>query len=154
MNGTVRDLLTNLTTLQASLAITDPAAMSVPKAYRYFPDPQKDLPVRSFLNEWSMAEMSADQSHRTEPYQIRTQFIAGQDAISDVERAEDIASAFWAAYVEAIASSVKAGGLFEGLILRLRGAEPTLGLIQRGGKSYVGFECFLAVDLMTAFDWR
>lgn len=148
----IRELLDALVAIQGDVTITAPTARTVGKAYRYFPDSRLELPARSFLNEWSMGEIKAEQNVRTEPYQIRTQFLAG-DADSDAERAEDIASAFWAAYLEAICSSVKAGGYFEGLILRLRGAEPTLGLIQRGGKAFVGFECFLAVDLTSAFDW-
>lgn len=148
----IRDTLARLVVVQTALTITAPIAAAVGKAYTYFPDPQKELPIRTFQNEWSMLELKPEQMVRTEPYQIRTQFLAG-DAISNAERSEDIASAFWEAYVEAVCQSVRPGGQFVGQLLRLRGAEPTLGLIQRAGKAYIGFESFLTVDITTEFNW-
>lgn len=148
----IRDALDRLVAVQAAVVISDPAAMDVRKAYRYFPDPQIEIPLRSFQNEWTMGEVKAEQAIRTLPYQIRTQFLAGE-MLSDTARNEDIATAFWEAYVDAVCASVRSGGRFEGLILRLRGAEPTLGRIDRGGKAYVGFEAFLTVELTTGFNW-
>jgi len=148
----IRDALARLVAVQAALAITDPIAAGVARAYPYFPDPQKALPNRTFQNEWTMGEVKAEQAVRTLPYQVRTQFLAGE-ALADAERTEDVATAFWEAYVEAVCASVRVGGAFQGLILRLRGAEPTLGRIERNGKAYVGFESFLAIDLTTGFDW-
>lgn len=148
----IRDVLENLVTLQGGLAIATPVVASVVKAYPYFPDPQREIPARSFQNEWTLGEVRAEQMVRTLPYVIRTQFLAGD--VLHGERQEEIATAFFEEYVEAVCASVRTGGVFQGLILRLRGAEPTLGLIQRGGKAYVGFEAFLTVDLTTGFDWR
>lgn len=148
----IRDALANLVAVQTAITITAPSALGVRKAYTYFPDPQIEIPTRSFQNEWTMGEVKAEQAVRTLPYQIRTQFLAGE-MLSDTAKNEDIATAFWEAYVDAVCASVRSGGQFEGLILRLRGAEPTLGVIQRNGKAFVGFESFLAVDLSTGINW-
>lgn len=149
----IRAALDDLVAVQAAITIADPQALAVRKAYRYFPDPQVEIPMRSFQNEWTMGEVKAEQAVRTLPYQIRTQFFAG-GMLEDTARNEEIATAFWEAYVDAVCASVRSGGRFEGLILRLRGAEPTLGRLERNGKAYVGFEAFLTVELTTGFNWR
>jgi len=146
------EMLTNLVTVQAGLAIASPIAATVGHAYPVFPDAKITPPPRFFQNELSLGQVKPEQMVLTRPYQIRTQFLGGE-MLADTARNEEIAIAFLEQYIEAVYAGMRAGGLFDGLILNLRGAEPTIGGFDRNGLKFVGFETFLTIDLTTEFNW-
>jgi hypothetical protein len=139
-----------IVTLQAALAITSPITATVAKAYPYFPPPQVDIPNRSYQNEWSMMPIRPEQAVRSLQYQVRMQFLAGP-ALEDAVRTAQIATAFWEQLVETFSTNIRAEGLWWRAILR--GSEPTLGLIERAGKAYIGTEGFVVLDILEPFDW-
>jgi hypothetical protein len=150
---TITACLARIVAIQEALTITAPIAASVTKAYTHFPSAEHELPgPRVWQNEWSMLpiEPARMMSTRDIAYQVRMQFLAAE-ANRDEMRSAEIATAFWE---EALAAFCQDVGLNRTCTLALlRGGDPTLGLIARAGKAYVGLEAFLDIRIETAFLW-
>lgn len=160
--STISAVLDQLVIVQEALAITSPMAAAVRKAFKFFPEPTQELPGdRVFQNEWSMQPLDTRRlmSMRELVYTVRTQFLAGSAQSGDVERTEAICTAFWEKLIEALyplnttPAALTAALSLNGTctIATLRGGEPTLGVIQRGGKAYIGFEAFLELRIEAPF---
>lgn len=149
---TITACLARVVAIQQALTITAPIAASVTKAYTYFPSPRHALPgPRVWQNEWSMLpiEPARMMSTRDLKYQVRMQFLAAEVESGDEVRSAEIATAFWEEALAAFCADVGLGGTCT--LALLRGGEPTLGLIERAGKGYVGLEAFLDISIETAF---
>lgn len=142
----IRAALTNLVALQAGLAITDPVAASIKKAWNYM-IPQggiaPDTPC--WMNTWRMERMERGSAVRRQFYTINMQLLV-RDA--DQERAADIATAFHVALVTALDGNLTLGGTVK--VHTLRGGDPTLFTMDRAGLSFIGLDEYLDVELWDA----
>lgn len=148
MTQTLRGFLSRLTTVQGSLAITDPVRLAVKKAYTYTPKRSQVLEVPAFLNSYTLTrEYPQFGPHtRWEFYTIESAF-ACYDA--DTDQAADIATAFLTAYLDAI--EAERAGDFTSTIQRwaepLRGADPTLVVVEWAGKTHIGWRVLMDIKL-------
>lgn len=152
--STIAAIMDAVTELQASLTVSEPDNYSVTKVYRYFLDPQYELSgPRVFMNEWTFkpVDFSRMMALRELEYAIRMQFMAAE-AIADAARTTLVAEAFWEATMNLFCQNVGLKGTATRALLR--GAEPTIGLIVRGGKAYIGFEAYLDVQIRSQYLWR
>lgn len=139
----IRSALDRLTTIQAAVSITDPATVSVLKAWKYAP-PQKaalaDVPA--WINDWTLISEDRANSLRTQEYLVRSQLFV-YDA--DLDRAADIATALFVAYVDDLDADVK----LNNTVTRqsIRGGEPTLVVLEFGRRSYVGVDVLMSMTM-------
>lgn len=153
MTGFLTALLDRIVEIESGLVITEPIPATVTKAYRYFLDPQSSLPgPRVFQNEWTMQPIDPARmmTLRELTFVVRMQFIAGP-SLPDAERTIDIGTSFFEAALAAFCGDVSLNGTATRALLR--GEEPTLGLITRGGATYIGWEAFLDIQIRQSFNW-
>lgn len=151
---TITNCLDRIVEIEAGLTVDTPGDYAVTKVYRSFLDPQYALPgPRVFQNEWQMLPIDPARmmSLRELKYAVRIQFIAAE-AIADSQNAVLIAEAFWEATLAAFCADVGLAGTATRALLR--GAAPTLGLVNRGERFYIGFEAFLDVEIRSRFLWK
>ena len=154
MSGTITPCLDRIVALEEGLAITTPGPYTVTKVYRSFLDPQYALPgPRCFQNEWTFlpVDPARRMALREIGYAVRMQFIAAE-SIADSQNAVLIAEAFWEATLEAFCQDQSLDHTCTSALLR--GAEPTLGIVTRANKSYIGFEAFLDINKRNLYLWR
>lgn len=154
MTGTIGPCLDRIIALEEGLTITTPGPYTVTKVYRSFLDPQYALPgPRCFQNEWTFlpVDPARRMALREIGYAVRLQFIAAE-AIADSQQAILIAEAFWEATLEAFCQDQSLDHTCTSALLR--GAEPTLGIVTRANKSYIGFEAFLDINKRNLYLWR
>lgn len=151
----IRSALQQLLVVQRALVITDPVNMSVKRVWNYSPPVSVALPdVPAFTNAWTMQDysrptlQSGSQSgigvSRDQQYAIHMQFYAGL-AAPEADKLADIATAFHVAFMD----DLDAAGDLSGTVMRAtpRGGDPTLAILERGGKSYIGLDLYLDVLL-------
>lgn len=152
--STISACMDRIVEIEEGLTVETPSTYAVKKVYRSFLDPQYELPgPRVFQNEWTFMPIDPSRmmSLREIKYAVRLQFLAAE-AIADSQNAVLIAEAFWEATLAAFCQDVGLAGTATRALLR--GAEPTVGLIQRAGKAYIGFEAFLDVEIRSRFLWK
>lgn len=143
MNLTIRAALDALVTLQESLSITSPITSSIAKAWKYFPPEEATLPeTPCFANEWSLTAFEVHVGLLVRRYAIHTQMFV-LDA--DQERGADIATAYMNALETALLANYTLTQTVNQAILR--GAQPTLAILERAGVKYVGLDLFLDVEM-------
>ncbi len=137
--------MTQLVALESGLAISQPIAATVKRAYTYTPDRQSALPdTPCWINEWAMpkVEMLMGNSNADQYYTVKSQLLV-LDA--DLSRAADIATAFHVALVTAWEANVFLTNSVS--LASLRGADPTLALLEWAGLSYVGLNVIWDLSL-------
>jgi hypothetical protein len=144
---TIRAALDKLVTLEKSLSITSPMALSVKDAYKYIP-PQThtliELPV--WMNTWRLNEMSwLPGNQRMSSYSVNMR-LAAISATVEQDRGADIATSFWEALIKALRNDVKLGGTIDQHKLRSEG--PTLVVLEFAGKAYIGLDVWLDIDVI------
>ena len=142
----IRAALGRLVAIQGGLSITDPIAVSVGTAYKYVPRQSTTLPATpSWMNDWTLIREERHIDMRIQFYTVHMQLFV-RDA--DQDQAADVASAFMEKTVEALDADVT----LNGTVTRqsLRGGEPTLVSLERGGLSYIGLDLFLDLEMKEA----
>lgn len=134
----IRSALSRLTAIQQGLSITTPITASIKKAWTYFPPENAVVDTPCFLNSWTLVEEARNPSHRIQRYTVRMQLLV-HDA--DMERAADIATSFHVQLVDALDADVNLAGTVS--YQTLRGGNPTLAILERGGRIYVGLDLYL-----------
>lgn len=139
----IRTALDNLATIQLTVSITSPITATIARAYKYFPPPEADLDVPCFANNWSLPtpEQRRPGGLRIQDYVIRSQLFVRDE---DLERAADIATAFWVAYIDALDSNIDLDGAVS--IQRPRTADPAHGPAENRPGYYV-LDSFLDVEM-------
>ena len=142
----IRAALDRLVAIQGGLSITDPTATSISTAYKYVPRQDTTLPgTPCWMNDWTLIREERHIDMRIQFYTVHMQLFV-RDA--DQDQAADIASAFMEKTVEALDADVTLAGA----VTRqsLRGGEPTLVSLERGGLSYIGLDLFLDLEMKEA----
>lgn len=146
---TIRAALDALVTLEASLTISSPISASILHAYKYPPDRKVALEAPAWINTWSVGKVESMPNQVLRQWPTVTMQLFVRDA--NLDRACDIATAFWDAWVIAWAQSRSLGGVVD--TTEMRGGTPTLGMLEweaGGGPSYVGLTVFLDIRLSAA----
>lgn len=139
-------VLDAVTAIQAALTITSPITASIKKAHRYPPNRNSVLPdTPCWMNGWTFARQDDVDFDGNEKffYTINCQLFV-EDA--DISRGADIATAFHQAWVDALLADTTLGSSANGLTYTPRGGDPTLVVLEWGGKGYVGLNEYLDVE--------
>jgi hypothetical protein len=147
----LRTALDRLIAIQAGLTIADPAAVAVKRAYKYNPPASVQLPdLPAFLNEWTMLPVEAGASMRTRRFLVEMSCAVALVGPED-DRSADVATALFEALLDAWGADITLARTVT--LSNLRGGEPTIGVIQRGGLLYIGFTAVLDLQITDAFTW-
>ncbi len=142
----IRSALDALIVIQASLTITDPASISVKRAYKLFPDRDSALPdTPAWTNSWTLAREDRRIDLRETFWTVNMQLYVDD---ADLDVGADIASAFMEEIMDALDGDVTLGGAVTDSALR--GGDPTLGLLDWGGLGYAGLNLFLDLKMTEA----
>jgi len=159
---TIRDTLNALTVVQAGLSVEQPRPSKVARAYPYSPPQSVSLAASlpCFTNSWDLQPVDRISVGRWRNYSIHMQLYAGQATAGDDSAVADLATAYEDAIQQALGqrNTDGLGGLFlygdvGGAIVptvnrhQLRGGQPTLAILERGGQSYIGLDLFLDVQV-------
>jgi hypothetical protein len=139
----IRSALDRIIAIQDGLAITDPIAEDVKKAYKYVPRANVTLTdVPAFTNEWTLTSLDRFVSFRIQNYTVHMQLFV-EDA--DIDRAADIASSFHKELIDALDADIALNNTVTQH--SLRGGNPTLVGLERAGKIYIGLDLFLDLEM-------
>lgn len=133
--------------VSGSIAVT-PLAVSIKRAYPYFPPSSKaitDTPC--FINSWTAPEIKFQSVLMSGLFSVRSQLLV-RDA--DTDRAAAIASAFWPKILTAFAANIKLNAWAPATVLAIRGRDPTLTVLEFAGQSYVGLDFDIDIYLNKA----
>ena len=147
----IRSVLDRLIVIQAAVSITDPITTNVLKAWKYIAPQNTTIPeTPCFMNDWTDRGWEAGSSSvRIGNYQIHSMLYV-QDA--DLERALDIATALYVAYRDDVGHDMTLDSNAHGVIMR--GADPSVGTLERAGKAYIAVETFLDFQIKgDGFTW-
>jgi len=137
----IRRVMDRIVQLQGDLAIEEPTSMRIAKAYKYVPPMRVAAPsTPCFMNTWTMVGETRRSVVREQMYIVHMQLLV---ADADQDRAADIASAFHEQLVNAFDKDVTL--LATCTRQALRGADPTLVLLERAGRAYIGLNLYLDV---------
>ena len=142
----IRAALDALTTIQESLSITDPATMSVGRAYKFAPKANviiTDAPT--WINETTMNPLGRFVDLRVQNYTIHSQLFVSE---SDIDRGLDIAASFLEAFVTAMDADISITQTVTRHVLR--GGNPTITMLSRAEKVFPGLDLFIDVELTEA----
>jgi len=141
----IRLALDALAALELGLSIADPIVASPHRAWKYMPAQEAVLPDGiTWANVWTLTDISYQPSNQVEHYDVNVKLYI-KDA--DVERAADIATAFYQAFLNALGQSLTLGGTVKSH--EMHGGDPTLAGLSRGGMSYMGLDLHLLLTLET-----
>lgn len=147
----IRAVMTQIQTIEAALAITAPLALSVKRAYKFIPHQSSALPdLPCFMNDFTHIGTVVMESGRELQYRVGVTFAAGEATLED-DYSADIAAAFWQQALDIFGTKVDLGNTVT--MALLRGDDPTLAIIERGGYAYVGWNAFLDISIVEAFAW-
>ena len=139
----IRSALAALRTLEAGLAITSPVVASIKRAYLYMPNQATVAPdAPCVMNDWSLTGIERVGGIRIQKYAVHIQLFVDD---SDQDQAADIATAFQVAFVDALDGATSLSGTV--VMADLRGGSPTLALLERAGRAYIGLDLFLDLTL-------
>lgn len=145
------DVTTALVALQASVAITRPSNMQVRKAWPVGPPPDAalvDLPA--WTNEFTFTGEDRDLSLRLQRGTYRMQLhIQQYQPTSDHRVAHAFVDAVIAAF-DAHQKLTDAAGAQTIGVQAIRGGNPTVTRLERGGQAYLGIDLYLDVELNDA----
>lgn len=136
-------------TVLTTVAITDPIAKTIAKAYPMLP------PARVALADLPCAMMPSHELQETNfrPAWIEQKFAINlQVFVKKAEVEQDIGAQMAAAFLNAIAQKLSDGlrlGGTSSLVRGLRGSQNTIGLLPWAGVNYVGLDLFVDVTLIT-----
>lgn len=145
----IRDAMTRINEIQAGLSITSPRTVLVKRVFPYFPDANKqisDSDCPCFINQWTAPQILFNSNLLRGDFTIHMQLLA-KGSMPSLSDAADIATAFYPEIVTAFATNLKLGGMTSATVVGLRGAEPTLALLQYGRQPFVGLDLFLDLRL-------
>ena len=138
-----------LETLEKTIAIASPVALTIKRAY--FGAPAKaitDLPA--MINALSEPERTLGFGSREQQVRINVQLLAAKATVED-ERSSLIATAFWYAAKDAFDKDITIGGKVS--FSTLRGGDPTVPVIlTHAGINYIGFNAYL--DILDVEDFN
>lgn len=144
----IRGALDRIVTIQGGLSIADPVKLSVKKAWKYIPPQNKTLPeTPAWMNAWRFVEQERISGLRSLQYSVNMR-LAAADAMVEQNRGADIATAFWEAAFTAFDGDIRLGNT--AVNSRLRSEGPTLVVIEFGGKTYIGLDLWLDVEIASA----
>lgn len=141
----VRDVLTQIVTIESGLSIASPIALASPRVYKICPPRSRPLSERAVFMNWpdAITELRMG-DFREDNFTVQIDFFA-TDANSD--RAADIALAFfdatWLAFDAQRVAGARLGNTVD--FLELRAERPALEILEWAGKGYPGFHLFLDV---------
>lgn len=141
---TIRQALDRIVELQKGLSIDDPIEQTVKAVYKYFPSRNNAAPARPFwMNTWTLrAQRRQSNGWDQVDYTVRSQLCVDD---ASLDRAADIATAFGDALMDALDRDITLNG---GTARHdLRGADPTLALLEWSGKTYVGLDLYIDLTL-------
>lgn len=145
----IRTALDQVVTIQAGLAITSPITATIKKAWKYMaPQEQLAPDCPCWMNTWRMDNEDRSPSMRVQFYVVNMQLFTDD---ADQERAADIATAFHVALVDALDAKLTLSGAVKQQTLR--GGDPSLAILERGGRAYVGLNLFLDIILKEGKDF-
>ena len=145
----IRAAMTNLVALQAGLSITSPLALAVKKAWPYVPPQSVLLPdLPCWTNSWDLGREDRFVGMREQRYTVQMQLFVAEAGAGEQDRQADVATAFMDKLVDALDADVTLGQTVSEHWLR--GASPSLAILERGGKSYIGLNLFLDLRLTEA----
>lgn len=128
--------------------VQKPFVASIKRAYPYFPSSSRTISdTPCFINQWTAPLVSYRSAVAIGDFTAHMQLLV-KDA--DTDRAALIASAFYPKLVDGFAAAVKLGAWGPATVLSLRGADPTLTLLEFAGEGFVGLDLFLDIHLNTA----
>lgn len=146
----IRSLHSYLATILETLAITQPYAITLQKAWKFVPPVSAsiaDLPCVFSTYELKPVIFHSGLLHRQ--YAINMQLIAGK-MMPEADVSCDIASSFLEALITKLSGDQLLGGNVT-VINGLRGATPdTLTRFEFGKQSYVGLDLFLDITMSSA----
>lgn len=144
----IKAAVAKLIVLQAGLAITSPVTSSVKKAWPYVPPQNALLPeLPAFTNSWDLVREDRFIDMRVQLYTVQMQLFAA-DAAIEQDRGADIASAFMEQLVDALDADITLDGSVTSH--NLRGGSPTLAILRRGDRPYIGLDLFLDLEMKEA----
>ena len=140
--------LSALDTLEKTIAITAPVALSIKRTYWGAPSSAlPDLPC--IVNAMSEPERILGFGSREQQVHINVQLFAARADIEDAQSAL-IATAFWFAAKDIFDKSTSIGGTVAWSTLR--GGDPTVPVIlAHAGQAYIGFSAMLDIQDVEAF---
>lgn len=143
--------LDNLIVLQASVSITDPLSLSIKKAFAFVPPQSVILPdLPAWVNAWDLVREERHVGLRVLFYTVSMQLFVAEASLEQ-DRMARAASAFMEALVNKLDTDVTLGG--QVAEASLRGASPTLAILERAGKGYIGLNLLLDLEIKEAKDF-
>lgn len=142
----IATVMTALATIEAALTISSPIAppalgASVLKAWPTMPPKSVQAPdVPCFMNGYSLTSYRRANSLLKRTWEIHVQFFGYE---TDDDRAALMAANFHEALTLALDGKITLSGSCT--THSVRGASPTIAILSRAGRDYVGFELFLDV---------
>lgn len=143
----IRGILDNLVTLEEGLSIASPAALNTLTAWKFMPPGNAEPEPPCWFNTFTFTGEDRRVNLRRLYYTITVQFLAG-DANSEQDHRADIAAAFHEALIVALDADLTLGGTCSNH--ERRGHDPTLVVVQYGGKGYIGLEEYVDVVIVSA----
>jgi hypothetical protein len=125
--------------VQSALTISSPDSIEIAKAYKTVPDRDQQLPdLPCWINTWAFTQDDWGTNLAVGSFVVRSQLFLGE---KDLDRAADQAAAFFEAWITAFRADVTLAGAVTSIALR--GANPTLVMLEWGGQSYMGLDLFM-----------
>jgi len=139
MIQTIRAALAAIVSIQEALTITDPLAVTVKKAWKYFPPEDMGAVETPFwMNAFTAHPTDVRFGYAERNFTVHMMMLV-KDA--DEERAADIATAFYESLEDAhIANRSLSQTVVDS---QLRGAEPTITTAMWAGVRHIALEAFL-----------
>lgn len=152
MAYSIANVMAAITAIEAALTIASPIAPPTPgatilKAWPTMPPKSVAAPdVPCFMNGYSLTSYRRANSLLKRSWEIHVQFFGGN---SDDDVASAIAAAFHEALTLALDSKITLAlsGTATCTTHSIRGAQPTIAILSRAGRDYVGFELFIDVQM-------
>lgn len=140
--------ITQILEIQSGSIVVTPFAVSVKKAYPYFPDSSEEITdTPCFINQWTAPSVNFNSVFLSGEFSVHMQLLCED---SDTSRAAAIASAFYPKLLSALATKIKLNEWGPATVRTLRGVDPTLASLEFGGKGYVGLDLNLDIYLNKA----
>lgn len=147
----IRSCIAALVLIQGRLSIALPVVSQIKVAYNYFPAQDVLLPdVPCWANAWTMLPEERGGGLRIQQYTVHMQLFVDDVA----SQAADIATSFHGALVDALDADVGLSGDVAPHVAAptcssqvLRGGNPTLVRLERGGRAYIGLDEYLDITM-------
>lgn len=136
----IRTALARIKTVEEGLSITDPETLAIKRVYTYYPKQDELLEAPCFMHTFTLVDERRFNAQREHLYVVRTQLWVGN---SDKDRAADIAAAFLAKWMDAFDDDVTLNGACTHQTVR--GADPTLALLEYSNLASVGLDLFMDI---------